>query len=225
MENTLGEKPASPRKKLNLQTEYKPVQEIVERTALQERYEQVIKYQKIGERYKDVFVLNELKYFEKVMKKIIEWNFKEPYCMSILSPSNGIGKTHLSIAMLKKYIWENLKRGFEITSQCFFKEYQVLNSIKSTYDDHGRVNEEEQKKIFINKPILVIDDLFRTKVTDWSTSIFYEIIDSRWDSMKPTIITSNFLIEEIAKIDTSIASRINNSMLFELTGNLEDKRI
>lgn len=109
-------------------------------------------------------------------------------------------------------------------SNYFWKEYQILNSVKSTYDDSGRLNEEQQKNYFINKFFLVIDDLFRTKKNDWSISVMFEIIDARWDAMRPTVITSNLLLEEIQSLDSSIASRINNSMLFEFAGDLEDWR-
>jgi hypothetical protein len=42
--------------------------------------------------------------------------------------------------------------------------------------------------------------------------------------MKPTILTSNLSIKEIADIDTRIASRISNSMLIEISSKQDDYR-
>lgn len=155
------------------------------------------------------------------VNKIKDWKYSDPSLLSMLSRKNGVGKTHIAWCLTLRYFFFNSKFNSE---RCFFKEYEILNLIKSTYDDNGVLNEEQQKKAFIKKPILVIDDLFRTKRNDWALSVMFEIIDARLDWLRPTIITSNLTLEEIHDLDSSIASRINNSMLFQFEGDLKDWR-
>lgn len=58
--------------------------------------------------------------------------------------------------------------------------------------------------------LLVLDDLGAEMLTEWTYQVLYLIINSRFDSMKPTIFTSNFSLEELgAKIsDERLISRV-----------------
>ncbi len=169
--------------------------------------------------------------YKEQVKQIMNWNFQEPSVMSLLSSSNGIGKTHLAWCLVKKFMFQEIMSNhYEFISnnrqdytRFFWKEYEILNAIKSTYDESGRLNEEHMKKIFINKRLLVIDDIFRTKSNDWATGIMFEIIDMRVDDKLPTIITSNFSLEQIGMISSALSSRINNACCFEF-GVIEDQR-
>jgi DNA replication protein DnaC len=56
---------------------------------------------------------------------------------------------------------------------------------------------------------LILDDLGAEKTTDFTRSILYQIIDYRYNYEKPTIITSNLDVKQIAeRFDDRIASRI-----------------
>lgn len=52
----------------------------------------------------------------------------------------------------------------------------------------------------VTKPdLLIIDDLGADNVSEWSTSRMRAVIDDRYGSMKPIIITSNYTKQELAK--------------------------
>ena len=55
---------------------------------------------------------------------------------------------------------------------------------------------------------ICFDDLGAEKLTEAKRENLYYIIDSRYRNMKPTIITSNFTIKEIADNEPRIASRL-----------------
>lgn len=194
---------------------------------------QCMKWHKIPARYKeaDFYNLKGSDAFMRSVKQISQWNFKEPYLCALLSANHGMGKTHLAWSLLRMFMLKAVMADFNkvdtnkhLYTNFFFKEYEILNHIKSAYGNEN-TSEESIKNIYKNKKLLIIDDLFRTKRTDWSLAVWFEILDFRYDNFKPTIITSNFLIDEIrSEIDTSIVSRIQNSMTFEFTGNLIDFR-
>lgn len=50
-----------------------------------------------------------------------------------------------------------------------------------------------------NQDVLIIDDLGADNVSEWSNSRMRAVIDYRYDSMKPIIITSNYSKSELAK--------------------------
>ena len=193
-----------------------------------------MKWQNVPDKYKNVLFsqLQGSPLYLKVLGKIANWDFKSPETLSILSENNGIGKTHIAWTLVKKYLSEKLKSEPESISDpgqrskyssFFFKEYQILNMIKNSYDGDGP-NEKQMKEYFINKPLLVIDDLFRTKTTDWTINIMFEIIDCRGDWLRPTIITSNYNLKDIQGMSSALASRIANEYLFEFSGEMTDWR-
>ena len=55
---------------------------------------------------------------------------------------------------------------------------------------------------------ICFDDLGAEKLTDAKRENLYYIIDSRYREMLPTIITSNFTIQEISEVEPRIASRL-----------------
>lgn len=68
----------------------------------------------------------------------------------------------------------------------------------------------EVLKYLIDDDFLIIDDVgSSTKHTEWREEILFAILDSRYNSMKPTVITSNFSQQQfIDKYHRRIHSRL-----------------
>jgi DNA replication protein DnaC len=137
-----------------------------------------------------------------------------------LSGPRGTGKTHLAVAILKERFAVATRRELEEseapwdiqTSQIsaqFVTVPFLLMEIRATFGRTGVDTEKDLIDKYSNARILILDDLGAEKTTDWSISTLYIIIDRRYSNMRPTIITSNLSIEEIAEeIEDRIASRI-----------------
>ena len=99
----------------------------------------------------------------------------------------GNGKTYLASAianeLLKQYV----------TVICVSIN-ALLERIQETYNKWGNEAESNVIKSLYNADLLIIDDLGVEKGSDWSRSIIYNIIDSRYRSNLPLIITSNLNI-------------------------------
>lgn len=121
----------------------------------------------------------------------------------------GTGKTHTACSIAIRAL-ENRKRVL------FLKAYNL-----SSFDlDDVTIPD-----------LLIIDDLGADNVSEWSNSRMRAVIDDRYGSMKPTIITSNYSPKELAKklhkendhTALAIISRINEmTERYELKG--EDRR-
>lgn len=116
----------------------------------------------------------------------------------------GTGKTHLACAIIDLIANLHYKEIYD--KFIFVSAIEMLQEIRDSYK---YTDGDDFRESFKECALLVIDDLGTGKVTDWSSEIFYNIIDSRYSNLKPTIITTNLNIEEFKKrTDERLASRI-----------------
>lgn len=174
----------------------------------------------------------------KVVEKVLKWDYENPVCVTFLSENAGVGKTHLAVCLMKKYIVDKIKatsvtggigslaeqneqqQEFErqFTRIKIIKEPFFYYRLQSTYQKEAIETEEDVMNYFCELDFLVIDDLFSTKENEFARSKMLTLIDMRIDWLnKPTVLTSNKSLDYINKnIDSRIASRINNDMLFKI---------
>jgi len=89
---------------------------------------------------------------------------------------------------------------------------EFLNELKKTFQDTYVSTEFEILDKYSNADFLVLDDFGVEKTSDWSYSVLYLLLNRRYENMKPTVITSNLSLSQIAtKLeDERITSRINS---------------
>lgn len=125
--------------------------------------------------------------------KAKEWFF--------IGGQTGAGKTHISTAIAV----ELLRRSVQVRYKRYMEMIQSLKSKKFTSD----ADYYEELLPLVNCKVLYIDDLFKGKVLDQDVAIIWELIDDRYTSDKKTIISSEMDLSEIARLDESLAGRIN----------------
>lgn len=97
----------------------------------------------------------------------------------VLLGGNGVGKTHLASALVKKH------NGLLITAYEMFATYRACFSAKA------RETELEIIKKYSNLPLLAIDEFGRTKGSEAEENFLSAIIDNRHANNLPTLILSN----------------------------------
>ena len=135
---------------------------------------------------------------KKAFEAINEF-IKNPIKGLYLHGEAGTGKTYFAVK-----IFQALKDAK------FIKAPRFLLSLKSNFEDrHSSWKNEEIIDKLSTAPILIIDDLGAEKSSDWVSEIFYILIDERYSRMLPTIITSNFDLDELTtRLGDRISSRI-----------------
>lgn len=111
----------------------------------------------------------------------------------------GSGKTHLSVALALNFIKHNI-------SVVYMPYRDAITRIKQNICDT-----EYYKKViskFQTCEVLLIDDLFKGKVTESDINIVFEIINYRYLNYLPIIVSSEFTIEKLLYIDEGVGSRI-----------------
>ncbi len=100
--------------------------------------------------------------------------------------SVGVGKTHLSIGILKDLI---NKRGVP----CLFCDYrELLKSIQNSYNASVQATEVEILRPVFEAEVLVLDELGAVRSTEWVFDTVNYLLNSRYNNAKTTIITTNF---------------------------------
>lgn len=123
---------------------------------------------------------------------------------------NGTLKTTLASAIARRLVYHG-KRVRMVNA------VDLLIELQSTY---GTPKEEAAVLSRYSRcPFLILDDLGKEQQTAWTVSRLYAIVNGRDANMRPTVITSNFKVSELAErmgsCDAStaraIASRIAGS--------------
>lgn len=214
-----------------LQAEYEQKRAMQE---MKERIDRLLIDSGIKERFKrrtfDNFVANTE---QEKKAKAVAMRYAENFLTTVVPKGSclrfegtkGTGKTHLAAAIALSLINKGVPVIFKSVADLFL---DIRNTFKK-----GEKTEEEILDVYKNVDLLVIDDIDKVKYTEWNVSILYQIINDRYENMKPMVITANNGNDDLVKIMTpergisdiaeSIVSRLcEDFTVITLTG--KDKR-
>lgn len=104
----------------------------------------------------------------------------------ILCGQPGTGKTHLAAAVAKHVI----ESGVSVT---YTTMADVTRAIRRTYDDGVKTAESEAINAYVTPGLLIIDEVGAASGSDHEKLMMFEIINKRYEQVKPTIVVSNLL--------------------------------
>jgi DNA replication protein DnaC len=156
-----------------------------------------------------------------VIAPVLKWA-EEPTGFLYVTGKVGAGKTHLACAVKKKLNAAGRGSSLVFSADMFLALYKSFNSKK---------NAEADEEAIIKKyapdsggDIAIFDDVGAQKVSDYTTDVWYKIIDRRYRNNYPTMFTTNLSPEELdRRLGDRIISRIISGVVFEFPG--EDRRL
>ena len=99
-----------------------------------------------------------------------------------LTGPHGCGKTHLAVAVLDEQVDEGRR--------CVFaKVPDLLDRLRSSFSDESQFNYDHEMEQLKKTPLLVLDDLWAEESTPWAEEKLFQILDYRYNTWLPTIIT------------------------------------
>lgn len=127
-------------------------------------------------------------------------NFNYHAVSLFLSGQTGLGKTFLSSAIAKELMLKGYHVAFD-TIQNFLREIE---------NEHfGRVTDRDTLQLLTNADLVILDDLGSEFSSPFYSSALYNILNARLNRNVPTIISSNFTLEQLQKkYDDRIISRL-----------------
>lgn len=132
--------------------------------------------------------------------------------------ATGTGKTHLAVGMMREWYLLNIKAGEDDIMGRDMIIYPgrpiLLPAVELVLELQAGFDREKPQTEIVEKyavaPFLVLDDLGAEKVTDWTRQMMYTLVDRRYRYSRPTVITTNLTLEELADtIDRRIVSRLS----------------
>jgi DNA replication protein DnaC len=111
-------------------------------------------------------------------------NLRRGRCM-VIHGKLGTGKTHLACAILNDAI------ARYTASARYLTLLAAIRSIKATYRKDSPLSEEQALAALAKPDLLVFDEVGVQFGSDTERMIAFEIINARYEAMKPTIIVSN----------------------------------
>ena len=102
----------------------------------------------------------------------------------------GTGKTHLSIGIALEIMRDGRTTIFTTASR-------LLRSIKDTYSKRSEVTESQAIAVFTTCDLLIVDEVGVQRGSEYEEDPLVDVINERYENLRPTIILSNLTTEEI----------------------------
>jgi DNA replication protein DnaC len=167
----------------------------------------------IPERYKNSTLENCLKIPPFIVELGYKWASDFPLQNLFICGTYGCGKTWLAFALLREAIRSHKELGYFWPRHLTSRELdaKLLIASKSENGDLQALIDWGQEDL------LLIDDLGRETKSERLKNQYFEIFNRRYNDRKPTIITSNFNLNELGDIlDGSIISRLQDCKVINL---------
>ncbi len=120
---------------------------------------------------------------------------------------HGCGKTHLAAAIAN----HRISRGEPV----FFATVpDLLDHLRATFSPQSEVSYDALFDRLRGAPLLILDDLGAQSVSPWTQEKLYQLLNFRYQSRLPTVITSALTLDEITRaLGEGISSRLMDARL------------
>jgi len=122
---------------------------------------------------------------------------------------HGIGKTHLTVAVLRAA----LSRGIH---GVFYETSDLLRLIRSTYNPVTKTAELQVLQPLLTAPLIVLDDVGKEKTTEWVEETMTYIVNTRYNQRLTTLFTSNYDdnpdLEALDSLQVRVGARMYSRM-------------
>ena len=152
-----------------------------------------------------------------------------------LTGGEGRGKTYFACAMMRDYIQRFYKENSatRYPSALYTSLSRITTDIRETFE-HGGSTERELLAYYMEKNLLIIDDLGQDRQSDFTRNTLFNICDYRLNHQSPTIYITLRSVDDMRNelFSPEIVSRIchnviqfkgrdrrqNDSKILEVTG-------
>lgn len=113
-----------------------------------------------------------------------EQNWRKGRSMMLLGDV-GTGKTHLACAITQYVI-----RHFGVVAR-YTSALAIIRDVKATFGKASEVSERQVYDSLRTPDLLVIDEIGVQHGSDFERQVLFEVINSRYERLQPTIVISN----------------------------------
>jgi len=103
----------------------------------------------------------------------------------------GVGKSHLASAAATEWTRRSSVRSEWVNVP------QLLVDLRAEYGTDDYEARGLVRKLRSHKGLVVLDDLGREKASDWTSEMVYTLVNARYESLLPTVATTNLTPDEL----------------------------
>ena len=113
---------------------------------------------------------------------------EDPGCGLYITGPSRVGKTYCASALAKTFFLGGYKTLMTTS-------LQMLDEIKASFDERGKAGIAR----YAGADILIIDDLGKENANSWVMTMLFQIVNERYEAMRPTIVTSQYTPDELCR--------------------------
>jgi DNA replication protein DnaC len=134
----------------------------------------------------------------KAYKRTLEYA-QRPQGWLILKGNYGCGKTHLAAAIANHQVEHGQPVLFVVVPD-------LLDHLRATFSPDSAITFDRRFETVRTAPLLILDDLGAQSSTPWAQEKLYQVLNHRYNAQLPTVITTNYELEDL---DPRLRSRIS----------------
>ena len=143
--------------------------------------------------------------FRRAYTAAVEYAVQPSGWLVLLGPS-GSGKTHLAAAIANARLAAGETAIFQVVPD-------LLDYLRATYHPTSDVTYDELFEKVRNAPLLILDDLGTQSATPWAQEKLFQILNHRYNSQLPLVVTTNHLLDEL---DERLRARLADPALAQV---------
>ena len=128
---------------------------------------------------------------------------EEPVGWLLFTGGYGCGKTHLAASIVNHRIENDQSAVFVVVPD-------LMDHLRATFGPHSETSYDDLFDEIRNTSVLVLDDLGVQGVTAWAQEKMFQILNHRYNSQLPTVLTTNQRLEDL---DQRLRSRLQDQKL------------
>ncbi len=115
---------------------------------------------------------------------------EEPDGWMLIHGPSGAGKTHVAAAIANRCIERGVPALFVVVPD-------LLDHLRSAYSPNAEMGYDVLLEQVRNAPVLILDDLGTQHATAWAQEKLFQILNHRYNSRLPTIVTTNLGVDRL----------------------------
>jgi DNA replication protein DnaC len=124
---------------------------------------------------------------------------RQPFGWLVLSGCNGCGKTHLAAAIANQLVADGLPDIMFIVTP------DLLDHLRATFSPQSTISYDRRFDEIKKVPILILDNLETESATPWAKEKLFQLLNYRYTSKLPTIITTS---DDVYTMEPWLRSRV-----------------